>query len=415
MGDDLNKDTLAGQIEADRERIVEAMSEMLRIRAVGPDSGGEGEHARAEYLVRLLDRLGLSYYEVFESPDPRVPHGSRPNIVVRLPGRSPGMICVVAHMDTVTEGDVSAWKSPPFEPHIAEGRIYARGAEDNGQAIMASLFGLASIVKAGIVPELEICLAFVSDEEHGNAHGIEFLLSKGLFQKDTLVVVPDHGSSDGSEIEVVEKGIVWVEVEVIGEQTHASTPHEGVNAFEAACRFAISTADCLRNEFSSRDALFDPPFSTFEPTRCESNSSTINTVPGRQRFAFDFRVLPEYPLDDVLARVREIAKAVEEATGAKIKLNSEQRADAAQKTDTSSAIVQRLSKAISLVKPVKPRPVGIGGGTCANPFRREGIDAVVWETVDSVAHDANEYCVVDNLISDTKIFAMLFAGDALDP
>jgi len=410
----VNKDTLAKQIEADREHIVEAMNQMLRVRAVGPDSGGEGEYARAEYLVRLMGQLGLSNFEVLESPDPRVPQGSRPNLIVRLPGRNPGTIWVVAHMDTVTEGDVNAWDSPPFEPRIAEGRIYARGAEDNGQALMASLFGLVSLVKAGITPELEVCLVFVSDEEHGNKHGIEFLLSKGLFAKSDLVVVPDHGSSDGSEIEVVEKGIVWVEVEVVGKQTHASTPNEGVNAFEAACRFVVSAADSLRAEYPSRDALFDPPFSTFEATRCEFNSSTINTVPGRQRFAFDFRVLPEHPLDDVLARLREVATTIEKTTGAEIKLNTEQRADAAPRTDTSSAIVKRLSKAISLVKSVEARPVGIGGGTCANPFRREGIDAVVWETVDSVAHDANEYCVIDNLISDTKVFAMLFAGDALD-
>jgi len=411
----VNKDTLARQIEADREHIVEAMNQMLRIRAVGPDSGGEGEYARAEYLVRLLGQLGLSSFEVLESPDLRVPRGSRPNVVVRLAGRNPGTICVVAHLDTVTEGDVNAWDSPPFEPRIADGRIYARGAEDNGQALMASLFGLASLVKAGIVPELEICLVFVSDEEHGNKHGIEFLLSKGLFRKGDLIVVPDHGSSDGSEVEVIEKGIVWVDVEVIGEQTHASTPHKGVNAFEAACRFVVSAADCLRNEYSSKDSLFDPPFSTFEATRCEFNSSTINTVPGRQRFAFDFRVLPEYRLDDVLARLREVATTIEGTTGATVKLNTEQRTDAAPRTDTASAIVQRLSKAISLVKSVETRPVGIGGGTCANPFRREGFDAVVWETVDGVAHDANEYCVIDNLISDTKVFAMLFAGDALEP
>jgi succinyl-diaminopimelate desuccinylase len=72
--------------------------------------------------------------------------------------------------------------------------------------------------------------------------------------------------------------------------------------------------------------------------------------------------------------------------------------------------VKRLAKAIETVRGVKPKPVGIGGGTCANPFRREGIEAAVWSTVYETAHDANEYCVISDLVSDAKVYALLFAG-----
>lgn len=406
--------TLVGSIDSQRERLVEAFCSMLRVKAVGPENGGEGESARAEHIVALARSLGLDPVEVIESPDPRVPSGVRPNLIIRVKGRTPRNLWVVTHMDTVPEGDPSAWATPPFEPTVKDGRIYARGAEDNGQELMASLFALATVVRSGITPELNIGLVLVSDEEHGNTHGIELLLKKGIFRKGDLVVVPDHGSKDGSEVEVVEKAIAWVQVEVSGKQTHASTPDKGVNALEAAARFMLSAVALLRGKYSATDELFDPPGSTFEPTMCESNGPNINTVPGKQRFAFDFRVLPQYSLDEVMADLEKVAREVEASSGARIAPSFAQRADAAPKTPIDSEVVRRLSEAISVTRTVKPRPTGIGGGTCATPFRREGMEAVVWGTVESVAHDANEYCVIDNLVADAKVYAVMFAGDSLD-
>lgn len=404
---------LVQSVESQRERMVDAFCSMLKVKAIGPENGGEGESARAEHIVSLARGLGLTSIEVLESRDTRVPSGARPNVIIRVKGRGQKNLWVVTHMDTVPEGDPSAWATPPFEPTVTDGRIYARGSEDNGQELMASLFALGTVVRSGITPELNIGLVMVSDEEHGNTHGIEFLLSKGMFHKGDLVVVPDHGSKDGSEMEVVEKGIAWIQVEVIGKQTHASTPDKGVNALEAAAAFMLSAVARLRAKYALQDVLFDPPGSTFEPTMCESNGPNINTVPGRQRFAFDFRVLPDYSLDEIMADLGTAAREVEASYGARISLSFAQRADAAPKTPIDSEVVRRLSKAISLTRDVTPRPTGIGGGTCATPFRREGIDAVVWGTVESLAHDANEYCVIDNLVADAKVYALLFAGSAV--
>lgn len=400
-------------VESQRDRMVEDFCSLLRVKAIGPESGGEGEHARATHIVALARRLGLGGIEVHESADPNVPSGRRPNIVIRVKGRTPRNLWVVSHMDTVPEGDMSAWATPPYEPTIKDGRIYGRGSEDNGQELMASLYGLATLASSGIVPELNVGLVMVADEEHGNVHGIEFMLAKGLFKKGDLVVVPDHGSLDGSEMEVVEKGIAWVEAEVTGKQTHASTPNKGVNALEVAAKFMLAAVSRLREKYDAQDELFDPPKSTFEPTRCESNGPNVNTVPGRQRFAFDFRVLPEYPLDDVMADLRAVADEVSSSTGAQISLSMLQKADAAPRTPMDSEVIQRLSEAIALTREVTPKLTGMGGGTCAAPFRREGIDAVVWATVASVAHDANEYCIIDNLVGDAKVYALLFAGDGL--
>lgn len=409
----MNARELTNAVESQRDALVKDFCSMLRVKAVGPESGGEGEHERAKHIVALARRLGLKDVEVIESSDPNVPSGKRPNIVIRVKGRNPKRLWVISHMDTVPEGDVSAWDTPPFEPTIRDGMIYGRGSEDNGQELMASLYGLATVVRSGIVPEIDVGLVMVADEEHGNVHGIDFLLAKDIFRKGDLVVVPDHGSTDGSELEVVEKGIAWIDVEVMGKQTHASTPDKGVNALEAASKFMLAAVAKLRGKYAARDELFDPPRSTFEATRCESNGPNVNTVPGKQRFAFDFRVLPGYPLDEVMADLKAVADDISRSEHVQISLSFLQKAEAAPRTPLDSEVVQRLSAAIALTRKVTPKPTGIGGGTCAAPFRRDGMDAVVWATVASVAHDANEYCVIDNLVGDAKVYALLFAGDGV--
>lgn len=401
---------LMESVSADEKHMVDNFCAMLRIKAIGPENGGAGEWDRAKFLVALAKEFGFPSVEVIESPDPRAPSGTRPNIVLRVKGTTDRDLWVVTHMDVVPEGDISAWRTPPFDPTIIDGKIFARGAEDNGQELFASLYGMRALLRSGIKPELNVGLVFVSDEEHGNTHGIELLISKKLFKKGDIAVVPDHGHPDGSLICVVEKGIAWINVEVIGRQTHASTPAKGINALEVAAKFMLAAVERLRVKFSSCDALFDPPCSTFEPTKCDSNGPNVNTVPGRQQFAFDFRVLPDHRLDDVMAELQEVAREHEKASGARINLSYIQRSNSAPKTSVDSEVVKRLAKAIETVRGVKPKPVGIGGGTCANPFRREGIEAAVWSTVYETAHDANEYCVISDLVSDAKVYALLFAG-----
>lgn len=405
--------SLTAAVAADERLMVNALSSLIKINSIGPESGGPGEAERGKYIVKLAKQLGFDSVEVLESKDPRVPSGKRPNIVIRVKGTTRRKLWVVAHMDTVPVGDPKAWKYPPFSGKVASGKIYGRGSEDNGQELVASLFGLRALVKSGVLPDTDVGLVFVADEECGNTHGIDFLIKKRLFKKGDLAIVPDHGEPKGDTISVVEKSIAWVEVEVIGRQTHGSTPDRGINAFEVAAKFMLAAVDHVRDKFTMKDMLFEPPMSTFTPTKCDSNGPNVNTVPGRQTFSFDFRILPEYKIDDVMDVLRKTADHFEKSTGAKINLSFIQRADAAPRTPTDSEVVVRLMKAIKTVRGIKARPVGIGGGTCAAPFRRIGIEAAVWATLPGLAHDANEYANVKDLVADAKVYALLFAGKNL--
>ncbi len=112
--------------------------------------------------------------------------------------------------------------------------------------------------------------------------------------------------------------------------------------------------------------------------------------------------------------MKVVAKRWEKKTNAKINLRFMQRQDAAPRTPKDSEIVKRLSSAIKVVRGVTPTLEGMGGGTCAAPFRRKGFEAAVWSTLYGTAHDANEFAIVSNLVADAQVYAVLFAGSNLE-
>jgi succinyl-diaminopimelate desuccinylase len=388
-------------VEGYRDDMVKVMCDLIRIKAIGPDVGGEGELDKAEYLMNLLDGFEV---ERFDAKDERAKGGVRPNIVAKIKGESDRTIWIVSHMDVVPEGDLSLWQTPPFEPVVKDGKIYGRGSEDNNQAIVSSLFAGKAILESGKKPKLSLGLAFVSDEETGSKYGIQHLIKQGIFKKDDLIVVPDAGNEKGDEIEIAEKSILWLKFKVHGIQSHASTPK--LNASRRAMKFLLELDEELHKRFNAKNELFNPPISTFEPTKREKNVDNVNTVPGLDVSYMDCRILPEYDLDEVLKVVEEVRKRYEKKDGKPIEVEVVQR-ESSPPTPKDSEVVLRLKEAIKIARGIEPKVVGIGGNTCAAFFRKAGFHTAVWATFVGNAHEPNEFCVIDNMVNDAKVFAIL--------
>jgi succinyl-diaminopimelate desuccinylase len=75
--------------------------------------------------------------------------------------------------------------------------------------------------------------------------------------------------------------------------------------------------------------------------------------------------------------------------------------------DKNEKVVTLLKQAIRNARKTDAQVGGIGGGSCAAFFRRLGIPAALWSTVDEVAHQPNEYAKIDNMVADSKVFALL--------
>jgi succinyl-diaminopimelate desuccinylase len=398
------------RLSSSKDDIVRSMVEMCSIPAYHPSSGGDGESEKTRHLEDLVKSLDLEC-KVYYAPDESVSSGHRPSMMVYpkdFPPKGAKRTWIVSHSDVVPPGELSKWKHPPFEPWVKNGKVYGRGTEDNGQAIIASLYALWALKKEGIGANGGIVI--VADEETGSKKGIQYLLSKGLFDKSDLVLIPDWGSNTGDRIEIAEKSLLWMKFTTEGKQVHASIPHTGINAFRASSHLLCKLDEKLHEKFGSMNTLFDPPFSTFEPTKKEANVPNVNTVPGTDVFYIDSRVLPDYSLDDVVAIVNDQKTEIEKEwnVGVNVELVMRERSPA---TSEESKIVKKLKTALRELRRITAQPVGIGGGTCAAFFRKAGIEVAVWQTCDGMAHAVNEYSKIKNILNDAKVFSHVLSAE----
>ena len=404
------KDRVLSAVEGLRGEMVEALSRICRIPAVSPHNGGTGEEEKAREIERLVAELGLGAVTWQRVEDERSPTGDRPSLFLEFPGKQRRRLCILTHVDIVPEGDRSLWTTDPYRPVVKGSRLYGRGVSDNGMTLIASLYALKALVASSADPEFSVCLVFAADEEMGSGFGLGPLLERGLFRPDDLVIAPDGGNDAGDFVEISEKAGLKLAFTVTGRQAHASLPNTGLNACRAANILAVEVDEALHKAFPDEDPLFDPPVSTFEPTRRFANVPNTNSVPGKERFEFDCRVLPSVSLDEVLGVVERVRKDVANRTGATIDLEVN-RNDAAVPTSPDSDIVRLLCGAVREVLGVEPRTGGIGGGTFAAFFRRKGIPAVVWQQeCAGVAHQPDEYTEIDYLVNNAKVFALMMLG-----
>ncbi len=407
---------LATRIKNFRSEFIELERLLTSIPALGPINGGKGEWPKAKALRQSLENAGFGKPEEYNALDPSVPEGTRPNLVFRLPGKKKApTIWFLTHMDVVPPGE--GWNQDPFTLKVEADRVIGRGVEDNQQGLVATVMATRAFVNEKITPEFPVALAFVSDEETGSKFGVQYLLDNHkLFAPEDIIVVPDAGLPDGTMIEVAEKSILWLRVDTNGQQCHASTPYLGKNALLAAAKLMTKVEE-VRKKYGQKDPIFDPPHSTFEPTKKPFNGiDNVNTIPGKDTFFLDCRILPSYNSLEVLEFVKQKAREVEAEmagggyysnTPVKIEVSIFHHEPSAPPTSADAPEVGALKEAIKKVYNVEGRPMGIGGGTVAALLRRKGYKAVVWSKMDELAHQPNEYAKIDNLIGDAQVFAYL--------
>ena len=108
-----------------------------------------------EYSLALAKSLGLSVMNVDNYVG-----------IADLPGESEHQIGVLAHLDVVP-GDPKDWMTGPFEPVIKDGRIYARGTEDDKGPFIASLYAMAALADCGVSLSRTVRLLMGCNEESG--------------------------------------------------------------------------------------------------------------------------------------------------------------------------------------------------------------------------------------------------------
>ena len=400
-------------IDGYHDEVIQLQRDLTARVALGPENGGTGEHEKVEFIHQLLGGMKPDLIQEIHAPDEKARDGYRPNLIAKWEGNQKDRtVWILAHADIVPPGNRSLWECDPYHIKVDGDRIIGRGVEDNQHGFVSAYLALKAILDSGETLKRSLGLVIVADEETGSRYGLEYILKHHghIFNPSDLIIVPDAGNEDGTMIEIAEKSMLWLKFTVSGRQCHASTPHKGQNSLVGAAELILALAG-LKEKFPLSNSLFSPPVSTFEPTKIEANVSNVNTIPGRDVFYTDCRILPDYSVDQVIAAAEGIAKSVGAETGFKIEVETAHRQDAALPTPSDAQVVTALKKAVLKVTGRNAKPMGIGGGTVAAFFREVGLPAAVWSTCPDTAHQPNEYCLISQVISDAKVFASICQDD----
>jgi succinyl-diaminopimelate desuccinylase len=409
LGGHVEFEHVARRIDELRDECVEFLARICSIPALGPDNDGTGEMEKYRVVRDTVLPLGPDLVDEVPAPDHRISGGLRPNLLALFHGKDTSRtLWILSHIDVVPPGERSLWDHDPFQPQLRDGFLTGRGVEDNGQAVAASIFAVRAVKEAARFG-LNVGLALVSDEETGSLYGLDYVLRErpNAFRPEDLILVPDAGNKDGDHIEVAEKHLLHVRFRVAGRQGHASRPDVCRNTLRVTAHAIVELDAALHERFTEQNLFFNPPTSTFEPTRKDANVPNVNTIPGEDVFYFDCRVLPEVSVAAVMDEMKGVANAVASHFQVEIQVQQYLCSESPNATPPDASVVVALAQAVQEVYGVQARPNGIGGQTVATFFRKRGLAAAVWEKILNTAHAPNEKISVENLVGNAKVFAKM--------
>ena len=199
-------------IETNQERFWEELFGLIRIPSISSEAQHKPDMVRAaEYWAQLLLKAGADKAEVMPTAGNPVVYGEK-MINPDLP-----TVLVYGHYDVMPVDPLELWDSPPFEPEIRDGKIYARGADDNKGQCFIQAKAFEYLVQTGTLP-CNVKFMIEGEEEVGSPslaawceENIEMLKADVILVSDTMMI-----GTDTASITCGLRGLAYLEVEVTG-------------------------------------------------------------------------------------------------------------------------------------------------------------------------------------------------------
>lgn len=195
-----------------QQRFIEELLDLLRIPSVSADkSYAKDVHEAAAFVAAKLKAAGADKVEICQTAGYPVIYGEK------IIDNSLPTVLVYGHYDVQPADPIELWTSPPFEPEIRDGKIYARGAcDDKGQMYM-HLKAFEMMMQNGGVP-CNVKFMIEGEEEVGSDNLETFVRANTERLACDVVLVSDTGliSLENPSITTGLRGLSYVEVEVTG-------------------------------------------------------------------------------------------------------------------------------------------------------------------------------------------------------
>src|SRR5262245_28666244 len=171
-----------------RERSLDELKELLRIPSISALPAHKSDVKRAaEWVAGRLKRAGLESVQI-------IPTSGHPVVLaewLHAPGKC--TVLIYGHFDVQPADPLDLWKSPPFEPEIRDGRIYARGASDMKANLLISILAVESLLQGGSQLPVNIKFLLEGQEEIGSPQLPEVVAANRPLLACDLVLSADGG------------------------------------------------------------------------------------------------------------------------------------------------------------------------------------------------------------------------------
>ncbi|MDD5483368.1 MAG: ArgE/DapE family deacylase [Kiritimatiellae bacterium] len=396
-----------------REEALSLLRQMIAFDSRGIEQGVRGNEGKAQqFMAAQLRKLGAAV-DVFEPDNRRIKkyadfnpghdyHG-RPNVAATFKGRGGGKSLILnGHIDTVSAGDVSAWKHDPYGGEIENGRLIGLGAVDMKGGLAAMLMAMRIIKRAGIKLRGDVIFQSVVDEE-GGGNGTLACVERGYKADAALIAEPTSLA-----ICCAHRGAMHAGIQVRGLTTHASLKSKGVNAIEKMMLILGALEDLNRQwQVSKKHALLPSPAITC----CQIAGGTgASIIPAACEAKINVKYLPAENAPDVRA---EVEKRVRDSARRDkwLKKNPPQIIwllnTPPYETSTAHPLVSVLRRTIAGLKG-KPKITGLPSGADARILNNIGKTPsfIAGPGELAQAHHIDEALPIAEYLQSIKIFAV---------
>ena len=406
----------------------------------------------AELVKSLLDDAGLATRLIESSGHPFV-YGEYP-----APAGAPTVL-FYGHYDVQPPEPLDAWLSPPFEPTIRDGRIYARGVGDNKGQFFAHIAALRAWRETTGGFPIGIKFLAEGEEECGSPHIEEFVKNHRALLDCDLVYTSDGPmlDDDAPTIEYGVRGMVYVELRAKGpsHDLHSGnwgglvpnpawtlvhllatmfTPdgdiliegfHDGITPMSAAGKAAIERLTLDQAATLATVGVTELPapkeasyFSrTMERPTCNIagfssgyegvGSKTI--IPSTAMVKLDFRLVPDQDPDDIFRKID--AHVLKHAPEVEIQHFGGMRPSS---TPLENRFVPVVQAAVTSGFGIEPVEIPIAGGSLPDAVWTKDLGRpsflVPYANRDEANHSPNENLVLENFYAGIRTSANLLAG-----
>lgn len=205
-------DTIKTYVENNRQRMLDELFALIRFPSVSADPKYRPDVLNAaDYVAQKLREAGADNVEVCQTAGNPIVYGEK------ITDASQPTVLVYGHYDVQPPDPLELWVTPPFEPTLRDGKIYARGAcDDKGQFYM-HIKAFELMMQTGTLP-CNVKFMIEGEEEVGSSNLSIFVKENKERLRADVVLISDTSmiSMENPSLETGLRGLSYLEVEVTG-------------------------------------------------------------------------------------------------------------------------------------------------------------------------------------------------------